>query len=106
MRDTQKSQEREWQKKMRVKREYLHYARLMAGGMCSLIGTVVALYVGGWMMLLFPLKETVSAMFLGTLTKKMVVCNAIKCLCSLTVLGAIWCCGYIAKCKIIGYEEV
>jgi hypothetical protein len=90
---------------LKEKRNYMRYARRMAGGMCSLIGTLLAIYVGGWLMLLSPLKETVFAFFLGTVTKKMVIVTTIKCALSLTTVGAIWCGGYILNRKIVGYEE-
>lgn len=92
-------------KEFQEKRNYMRYARVMAGGMFSLIGTLLAIYVGGWLMIFAPIKETIAAYFLGTLTKKMVFSTIIKCVLSLTTAGAIWCVGYILKCKIIGYEE-
>lgn len=87
------------------KKDYIRYARLMAGGMCSLIGTLLAIYVGGWLMLLSPVKETIAAFFLGTVTRRMVIVAALKCAFSMTATGAIWCGGYILKRKIVGYEE-
>lgn len=92
-------------KEFKEKKNSMRYARLMAGGMCSLIGTLLAIYVGGWLMLLSPLKETIAAFFLGTVTRKMVIVAALKCAFSLTAVGAIWCGGYILKQKIVGYEE-
>ena len=91
-------------KEFQEKRNYMRYARVMAGGMCSLMGTLLAIYVGGWLMILVPLKETVAALFLGTITPKMVFTTAIKWLLSLTTAGAIWCAGYILNRKIVGHE--
>ena len=92
-------------KELQERKNYMHYARLMAGGMCSLIGTLLAIYVGGWLMLLYPLKETIVAFILGTLSRRMVIVTLIKCLLSLTTAGAIWCCGYILNRKLIGCEK-
>jgi hypothetical protein len=73
--------------------------------MCSLIGTILAIYVGGWLMILVPLKEAFTAFLFGALTKKLILITTLKCVLSLTTGGAIWCGGYILKNKIIGYEE-
>ena len=89
----------------KVKRTSRQYARMMAGGMCSLIGTLLAIYVAGWLMLFVPVKEAFTAFMVGALTKKMVITTAIKCALSLTTGGAIWCGGYILSRKCIGYEE-
>ena len=42
--------------------------RLMIGTLCSVIGTLLALYVGGWLMLCKPIQGVVSAYFAGNLT--------------------------------------
>lgn len=69
--------------------------RLMIGTLCSVIGTLLALYVGGWLMLCKPIQGVVSAYFAGNLTIGIIA----------LVAGAIWCGGYIAKCKFIGHED-
>ncbi len=92
-------------KEFEEKKTSMRYAKVMAGGMCSLLGTILAIYVGGWLMIFAPVKETLAAFVMGTLTKRMVLISALKCALSLTTAGAIWCCGYILNRKIIGYEE-
>ena len=87
------------------KRTYRRYMRLMAGGMCSLIGTMLALYVGGWMMVFEPVKGTLAAYFAGTLTYKGIGITVLKCLLSTTAGGAIWCGGYILHRKIVGHPD-
>lgn len=79
--------------------------RLMIGTLCSVIGTLLALYVGGWPMLCKPIQGVVSAYFAGNLTIGIIALAVFKCLLSVTVAGAIWCGGYIAKCKFIGHED-
>lgn len=91
--------------KLKNKKTSMQYAKLMAGGMCSLIGTILAIYVGGWLMILVPIKETFTAFLLGELTKKLIILSTLKCALSLTTGSAIWCGGYVLKNKIIGYEE-
>lgn len=83
----------------------VQYARQIAGGMCFLIGTLLAIYVGGWLMIVAPLKELLNAFLLGKLTKELIVISTIKCALSLTAGSAIWCGGYILRNKMIGYEE-
>ena len=92
-------------KELENKKTSWQYARAMAGGMCSLLGTLLAVYVGGWLMLLVPIKETITALMLGTLTKKLFFVTAVKCALSLTAAGAIWCAGYILDRKIAGHAE-
>lgn len=75
------------------------------GTLCSVIGTLLALYVGGWLMLCKPIQGVVSAYFAGNLTIGIIALAVFKCLLSVTVAGAIWCGGYIAKCKFIGHED-
>ena len=62
-----------------------------------LIGLAVSVYVGGWVMLIQPIRGTITAYTLGTLTLRQLVINVIKCISSLTVAGLIWCIVYIAS---------
>ena len=62
-----------------------------------LIGLAASIYVGGWVMLIQPIRGTITAYTLGTLTLRQLVINVIKCISSLTVAGLIWCIGYIAS---------
>ncbi len=62
-----------------------------------LTGFIAAIYIGGWLMLVKPVKYTITAYTLGTLTVPQLVLAAIKCICSLTVAGLVWCIGYIAS---------
>ena len=43
-------------KEVEEKKTYFKYMRLMAGGACYLLFTLLAVYVGGWLMFLEPLK--------------------------------------------------
>ncbi len=61
------------------------------------IGLAAAIYVGGWIMIIKPIKGTITAYTLGTLTIPQLFITVIKCICSLTVAGLIWCIGYIAS---------
>ena len=52
-----------------------------------------------------PEQEKIAAYFAGNLTIGIIALAVFKCLLSVTVAGAIWCGGYIAKCKFIGHED-
>ncbi|MGN0341758.1 MAG: hypothetical protein ACI4DO_03100 [Roseburia sp.] len=95
----------EIKKKVEEKKVYHKYMRLMAGGICYLFFTLLAVYVGGWLMLLEPVKCSITAYVAGELTVKRILITLIKCLLSTTVTGAIWCIGYITKQKFIGHPE-
>lgn len=60
-------------------------------------GLAASVYVGGWVMLLKPIRGTIAAYTLGTLTLSQLIVTIIKCIFSLTVAGFIWCVGYIVS---------
>ena len=60
-------------------------------------GSAASVYVGGWVMLLKPIRGTIAAYTLGTLALSQLIVTIIKCISSLTVAGFIWCVGYIAS---------
>ena len=71
--------------------------RMLLAMIIYLTGFAVAIYVGGWVMIIKPVKYTISAYALGTLTLSQLVVSVMKCISSLTVTGLIWCLGYIAS---------
>lgn len=92
-------------KQVEEHRTYRRYMRLMAGGAFSLLGTLLAIYVGGWIMLCKPIHGTISAFLAGGLTLPNVLAAAAKIICATPAAGAIWCCGYILQRKCIGHPE-
>lgn len=74
--------------------------RILVSVIIYLIGLAIAFYIGGWVMLIQPIKGTITAYTLGTLTLPQLITNIIKCFCSLTVAGFIWCIGYIASNRV------
>ena len=70
-----------------------------------ILGLAVSVYVGGWIMLLKPVKETIAANTLGTLTLTQLLISVIKCISSMTVSGLIWCIGYIASNHIFDSRD-
>lgn len=71
--------------------------RILAASAVYLIGFAVSIYVGGWLMLLKPLRSAIAAYTLGTLSLSQFIVTIIKCISSMTVAGFIWCIGYIAS---------
>ncbi|MCI8490560.1 MAG: hypothetical protein HFJ04_10060 [Lachnospiraceae bacterium] len=69
------------------------------------LGLAVAIYIGGWVMLIKPVKQTIVAYTLGTLTLPQLIIAVIKCISSLTVAGLIWCLGYIASNHIFDSRD-
>ena len=70
-----------------------------------ILGLAVSVYVGGWIMLLKPVKETIAAYTLGTFTLTQLLISVIKCISSMTVSGLIWCIGYIASNHIFDSRD-
>lgn len=65
-----------------------------------LIGTLIAIYVGGWLMFVKSIVGTYLAYTTNTLTFSYFVKAVIKCITAATVAGAIWCGGYIVGRKL------
>lgn len=68
--------------------------------LCTLLGSVIAIYVGGWVMFVKSILGTYNAYLAGTLTFSYLVKAAIKCIMAATAAGAIWCGGYIVGRKL------
>lgn len=71
--------------------------RIILSKMIYLIGIAVSVYIGGWVMVVRPVRSLVASYVLGELQLAQVVITAVKCLCSMTVSGFIWCIGYMAS---------
>lgn len=71
--------------------------RLIIAVVIYTIGFLASIYVGGWIMILKPVKGALASYFVGTLTFHQLFITLIKCLCSTTVAGFIWIVGYIAS---------
>ncbi len=71
--------------------------KILLASMIYIIGLIAAVYVGGWIMILKPIRGTITAYTVGTLTLPQLIVAIVKCICSTTVAGFIWCLGYIAS---------
>ncbi len=65
-----------------------------------LLGTVLAVYVGIWKMIVKPVAGLYIAYKTGQLTFLFVAAVLVKCWLSLTVCGLIWSVGYMIKCML------
>lgn len=65
--------------------------------LCYGIGIAAAMYVGGWLMIVQPVKGLIAAHVMGTLTFRQILVTVMKIVSSATVYGLIWCLGYIAS---------
>lgn len=71
-----------------------------AGNLSVLLGTVLAVYVGFWRMIVKPLAGLYLTYQAGELTVIYVAAVIVKCWLSLTVGGLIWSIGYMVKCML------
>lgn len=67
----------------------------MLGVICYALGVFCALYVGGYLMLIKPIRVLVNAFSQGTLTFSLLIYNIIIIALSTTFAGFVWCIGYI-----------
>lgn len=74
--------------------------RKAAGCISVLLGSVLAVYVGIWRMIIRPLAGLYLAVKAGELTVFYFITVLIKCGLSLTVGGFIWSVGYMIKCML------
>ncbi len=79
--------------------------RIILATAIYILGLVVSVYVGGWVLLLKPVKEMIAAYTLGTLTLPQLVISVAKCISSMTVAGLIWCMGYMASNHIFDSRD-
>lgn len=63
----------------------------------SILGTVLGLYVGGYLLFLQPLRGLFVALTVGEITKKFLLISIVKIFLASTAGGSIWCiCDIIA----------
>lgn len=79
--------------------------KALAAQLCYLLGILGALYVGGWMMLLSPIHDLVSAFTTNNLSLPLVLICLLKILFSSTFAGLVWCIGYIGCNHFKGTDD-
>ena len=63
----------------------------------SILGTFLAVYVGGWLLFVQPVQAMLVAFTAGTLTRHMLVITIVKIFFAATAGGGLWCvCDIIA----------
>ncbi|MDE6904311.1 MAG: hypothetical protein K2P76_05165 [Lachnospiraceae bacterium] len=79
--------------------------RLFLAVVVYAIGLLASIYIGGWVMIIKPVKGAIAAHALGTLTFYQLVVTVVKCFCSTTVAGFIWVLGYIASNHVFDIRD-
>lgn len=77
----------------------------LLGALCYTLGVFCAFYVGGWLMLISPIRTLMSAFAAGTLTLKLLTKCIILIAFSSTFGGLVWCIGYIGYNHFRGTED-
>ncbi len=57
----------------------------------GLLGTVLALYIGGYLLFICPVRHLYSCFLAGTLTKKKIIIDVIQIFFASTAGGGVWC---------------
>lgn len=78
---------------------------LLLGIICYTLGVFLTIYIGGWVMLIQPIRLLLTAFSAKALTFRMLVNCIIKIALSTTVGGFLWCLGYTGFNYFRGTEE-
>lgn len=78
---------------------------IILGVICYSLGIFCSIYVGGWLMLIKPIRGLLFAFSMKTLTFKFLVVSIIKIAFSTTFGGLVWCIGYIGYNFFKGTED-
>lgn len=78
---------------------------LIVAILCYGIGILLSLYVGGWLMLVKPIQQLITAISVGKCTFGLFLTCGVKIFLSATMAGLIWCVGYIGFNHFKGKEE-
>ena len=82
-----------------------HIFRKLIRRCCYLLGTFLALYIGGWLMLVHPIRDIYDGWCEGVLGVRRLFGDAMKCLFAGTVGGTFWSVGYIIGNIFREYDE-
>ena len=75
------------------------------GFACYMIGGIASLYIGGWLMVVLPVKDMVNSFINHNLSAYLVFVDCIKIFFSSTLAGFVWCLGYIIYNYFKGTED-
>lgn len=75
------------------------------GTLCYTLGVFLAIYIGGWAMLIQPIRTLFAAFSMKSLTLSLLTKEIIKIALSTTVSGFLWCLGYIGYNHFKGTED-
>lgn len=77
----------------------------LLGAICYTLGVFSAIYVGGWLMLIVPIKTLMAALTGGVLTIKLLTKCILLIAFSSTFGGLVWCIGYIGYNHFRGTDD-
>lgn len=79
--------------------------KVVMATICYVLGVLASIYVGGWIMLIKPVRLLMFAYSTGTMNLHMLIVCIVKIALSTTVGGLVWCVGYIACNCFRGTED-
>lgn len=79
--------------------------KMILGVLCYCLGVFFSIYVGGWLLLLKPINDLLTAYSMSTITLPLLVKCIIKIAFSTTFGGLVWCIGYIGYNYFKGTED-
>lgn len=79
--------------------------KVILAAACYIFGVFASIYIGGWLMLVKPVRLLMYAYGTGTLSVKLLAVCVLKIVLSTTVAGLVWCVGYIGCNYFRGTED-
>lgn len=79
--------------------------KVILAAACYIFGVFASIYIGGWLMLVKPVRLLMYAYGTGTLSVRLLVSCIVKIVLSTTVAGLVWCVGYIGCNYFKGTED-
>ncbi len=73
--------------------------------LCYIAGVALAAYIGGWLMMVQPVRHLISAFAANEFTIGLLLVCVIKLVLSTTIAGVIWCIGYVGYNHFRGTED-
>lgn len=79
--------------------------KVILAAACYIFGVFASIYIGGWLMLVKPVRLLMYAYGTGTFSVRLLVSCIVKIVLSTTVAGLVWCVGYIGCNYFKGTED-
>lgn len=79
--------------------------KIILAAACYILGVFASIYIGGWLMLVKPVRLLMHSYGMGTLSVRLLAVCILKITLSTTVAGLVWCVGYIGCNYFRGTED-